>query len=241
MAFSPVSRRDFDSYLKPISPALLRLAAHRVGWGMAEDVLQDALLCGWQAISRFNPDTGSAGLARFLRPYVRDACKDFLRRALRPGEVLLPPEDILKAAECGVAPDISSLAYEALREQLYDLLSRISLTHLQEQCMRLWLEGLTQSQTAHYLQISQQMVSQHVQAGAAKLRDAWEWEQGQIEPGVLHFFWECVESQTAAVYHRPSGVWDRNYVTVEDRTRKARLFSLQDERERFKYRSGGGA
>ncbi|MBA3768632.1 MAG: sigma-70 family RNA polymerase sigma factor [Acidobacteria bacterium] len=220
MAFIPLSRKEFDALLSPIYNALLRLTARRVGWQAAEGRLQDALISGWVAIVRFDPTEGSAGLARFLAPYVRDACRAYLRKHLRRDEILLPPSEILRLAELGEPPDLSSYSYEAQKEQFFSLLQRIALTSLQETCIREWLNGLTQTQIAAYLNLPQSVVSRHIAAGAARLRDAWEWEQEQeeIDPEINRFFWEVVAEQTLSVYRKPAGVWDRG--TSVERSRR---------------------
>lgn len=226
-----LTERQFDALQKPIYPALSRLAAHRVGRNDAEDMALLSLAQAWNAISRFDPTTGSAGLLRFTVPYLRANCRQWLRVRMRRGEVLLPPNEILRLAERGEPPDVSAPCYAAFRDELYALLHAVRLTSLQETCLREWLGGVTQAGIAEYLQISQQSVSQHIAAGAARLRNAHYWET-EVGAEVWRFFWECVEAQRRAVYHRPSGVWDHQYVTVEQRTRKARVWSLADERER---------
>jgi len=230
MAYTTLSRTAFDRLLTPIYPALLRQAAYRVGWQQAKDCVQSALLCAWQAIERYNPDTDSAGLFLFLRCYVRYACAEYIRQSLRRGEVLIPTEEALRLAEAGQPPEVSGAAYESLREQMFDLLCRIPLTSLQEQSIHRWLEGWTQNETAQYLQISQSMVGQHIQAGAARLRNAWLRENPS--PTALRDFSLGVDEQYRRLYRKPAEVWDREG-NQEERLRRARLFALQDERERF--------
>lgn len=233
MAFTPLSRKEFDSLFstgRPHRLALLNLAAKRVGWTWAEDCVQDGLLHAWQCIDRYNPEEGPSALLHFLARFVHHACRRHLRSLTRRNETLLEPDDILRLVEIGHPPDITSHVYAAFKDALYATLERVSLTRMQEQCIRLWLEGLTQAQTADYLMISQQAVSAHIIAGGRRLRNAYEWSE-EIPQDIWRFFWEMHDEQCLAVYRRPSGIWDREG-HQEERTSRARRFALSDEAER---------
>ena len=228
--YHPLTETQFNALLPPIRPALVRYAASRVGLSLAEDLVQDAILVALQTMDRFDPLTGQPGLLQFLVAHVRNLYRGWLHRTLPPQEVLLPPEEVLRLAELGEPPDLSSHAYQALKETLYSLIERAQMSALQEQCVHLWLDNHTQEDISAYLGVTQQMVSRHIQAAAAKLRNAHGWET-EVEPEVWREFWEEVDKQRLSVYEKPY-VWDRRG-NVEQRTRRAVRFAREDERERL--------
>jgi RNA polymerase sigma factor (sigma-70 family) len=189
--------RDFDLLLKPIRPALRRLAVGLVGTRDADDCLQTGLLLGWNQISRLAPNPLPNDLLRFLAPRIRQACRQHRRDLARDivdyyaPETLLPLLEQMSTDPSLALPDISARVYDQFREQMFGFLQRASLTRLQETCVREWLNGVTQQNIAVYLGISQQAVSQHIAAAAEKLRAVQYWEEEPAE-WIVRFFWEQV-------------------------------------------------
>lgn len=241
MSFSSLTRREFDTVFgtlgkpTPARRGLISHAAKRVGRDEAEACVQAGLLHTWISIARFDitqfhSKDNIGPLVQFAARYVRAACKDHLRRPVVGGQPV-PPEvphshdSILLLAEQGELTDLSSHVYAALRDTLSLLLDRVGLTHLQEYCVDLWLDNHTHTQIAEHLQIAQPVVSRHISAAAAKLREAYQRDK-DICPGVRHLFHETVRDQNRARYHAPKQVWMSDLTSI-DRERRCSVRWLE--------------
>ena len=242
------SRRHFDACLRPIRPALYRLAVATVGGPDAADALQDALVKAWVDIesaawnqsAQFHPQDRrnaqgepvgqGSDLFYFLVPFVRAACHSTLRKMRLTRQMVLPLETVLAMADEGAPPDVSGDLWSERRLEIYRLLERVHLSARQEMCIRLWLEGNTQHQIADYFGIAQSTVSAHTQRAAATLREAY-WHRQNLGMQALEVLDEIARDGAASVYHKPQQVWDRKGDSRQIQERRYRVFDEENQDE----------
>lgn len=210
----------FNALLAPIRPALVRYAASRCGWQEAENRVQEASYSAWFARERFDRTGSPNDLFVFIFPFLRDSCHAFNRT--RGREYCFSLDSIEEMGEnIGEVPDIAGDIFLDLREELRTLLDRTTLTGRQEACLRLWLDGFSQSVIATHFQITQQAVSQHIAAACehlARVRGV------SVSVWALQLF---TYMATVVIYHKPIGVRDRRGNAAQ--VQKRRYVLLEDE------------
>lgn len=227
---SVLSTDAFAQRSVPLRPALLRTAFALVGASDADDLVQETLCRALVTIARFDADADQAALLSWLSTILGHVYAESVRTTAR--EIPTDPLALLDLADAEAGSILGYDPLEPARQLLLELVERASLTRLQELCVRLWLNGLTQQDIASHLMISQPAVSQHIalaKEALARLRV----ETQAVDPGRRHWF-EDVSNET--IYRGVSDVWDREGTAENVQAR--RDVKAQERYERRRRREG---
>ena len=192
--------RQFEDAVKPIRPALLKLALLQCQPDDAEDCVQRAVCNALFNLSRFHVTNESwpSALANWLRRILRNALCDFQRVSARRGEhsdAYLPEDSLHSEQEA-----IERAESLALHDELYHRLASVFLTDLQDACIRAAMGGQTYREIGNELGLSHVMVKYHVDAAANRLRKGEEYD---VSAAMHVLFLECSQHAT---YTKPAGM-----------------------------------
>lgn len=172
---STLTRRQFETGLQPLRPALVRYAVRLVANDDdAEDLTQACCLAALNILERFDADTGQVGLLNWLIAILRRLCLEHNRQVIARSELLLPPSALIHTIDAEHDTDSMTDDAEAdSAERLQHVTLLVDAMALPERRLlvwKAWLQGGTQAEIATTLEISQPAVHYHLARIVTALR-----------------------------------------------------------------------